>query len=138
PASALAQHTHGSHEGHSSHADHAAHDVHAAHGAVAPATDVPADHARWTPDAAQVEGMTRVREAVATLAHHEMGHLGADNVLVLASDIDAAIEYMFANCKLDPEPDVALHGVLARLMAATRALHEAPGDASPVTTMRAA
>ena len=45
---------------------------------------------------------------------------------------------MFANCKLEPEPDLALHGVLARLMAGTRSLHAHPADAAPVAAMRAA
>lgn len=82
--------------------------------------------------------MASVREAVATLAHHEMGHMGEAHVVALAGEIDAAIAGMFANCKLEPEPDVALHGLLARLMAGTRALNATPADASPVADMRAA
>src|SRR5690606_5016495 len=83
-------------------------------------------------------GMSRVRKAVATLAHLEMGHLDARQVLTVADDIDAAIEDMFANCRLAPEPDVALHGILARLMAASKALREVPEDPAPAATMRAA
>ena len=45
---------------------------------------------------------------------------------------------MFANCDLEPEPDVALHGILARLMAASEALREAPADPAPVAGMREA
>lgn len=125
---------------HAGHAPHAVGDAHAAHGARAAdtATPVPADGVRWTPDAPLIEGMARVREAMTGLAHHEMGHLGESNVLVLAGDIDDAIEYMFANCKLDAEPDVALHGLLARLMAGTQALRAQPSNAAPVADMRAA
>lgn len=126
PGMALAQHAHGGH------ADHAAH---AGHEAQAPGT---ADQAPWTPDAALTEGMRRVRGAVETLAHLEMGHLGEGQVVTVAGDADAAIEYMFANCELPPEPDIALHGILARLMAATRDLHAKPADPAPVATMRAA
>ena len=82
--------------------------------------------------------MARVREAMAGLAHHEMGHLGESTVLVLADGIDEAIADMFARCKLDPEPDIALHGVLARLMAGTQALRADPASAAPVAAMRAA
>jgi hypothetical protein len=45
---------------------------------------------------------------------------------------------MFANCKLDPEPDHALHDILARLMSGARALHAMPADPTPVASMRAA
>ena len=144
PALAVAQHDHAAHAAHAAQDDHAGHDGHAAdadhaaHPALAEPAAVPADHVPWTPDAPLVEGMSRVREAMAGLAHHEMGHLGESTVVVLAEDIDAAIEYMFANCKLAPEPDVALHGVLARLMAGSKALHADPADPSPVAGMRAA
>jgi hypothetical protein len=45
---------------------------------------------------------------------------------------------MFANCKLEAEPDIALHGVLARLMAGTQALRADPASAAPVAGMRSA
>ena len=122
PGLALAQHDH------SAHAAHVATPPNAA--AVQPA------QGRWTPDAPLVAGMGQVRKAVATLAHLEMGHLGEDQVQTLAGEVDAAVESMFADCRLDPEPDVALHGILARLMAGSRALHESPGDPAPVARMR--
>lgn len=134
PAPAAAQDTHAGHATGPRGDTHAGHDARAADAAVA----VPADHVRWTPDAPLVEGMARVREAMTGLAHHEMGHLGESNVLVLAADIDDAIEFMFASCKLDAAPDVALHGLLARLMAGTQALRADPADAAPVAGMRAA
>ncbi len=130
PAMAMAQHA--DHATGVDHASHAAHDDHAA------IMQVPAEHVRWMPDASLIQGMARVRTAVATLAHHEMGHMGEPHVLALAGEIDDAIAFMFANCKLDPKPDVALHGLLARLMAGTQALRARPGDASPVADMRAA
>lgn len=145
PALAAPQHDHRAHAGHGDHAAHAAqtahgtHADHAHHGHHAPAgSDIPADHVRWTPDAPLMQGMARVRAAMETLAHHEMGHLAPEQARALAVEIDGAIEYMFANCRLDPEPDVALHGVLARLMAGTRALREDPADATPVAGMREA
>jgi hypothetical protein len=103
-----------------------------------PEAAVPANHVKWTPDAPLVKGMGDVRRAMAQLEHLSMGHLGAGDVRTLATDIDVAIEYMFANCRLDPEPDVALHGVLARLMAGTQALRLDPADASPLAGMREA
>lgn len=136
--------SHSSHADHASHAGHAAatghsgHSGHAADEGPAATPLVKDDHSRWAPDAPLVEGMAHVRDAVATLAHHELGHMGEAHVGALAGDIDTAIASMFANCKLQPEPDVALHGLLARLMAGTQALHANPADAAPVADMRAA
>ncbi len=144
PAWAAPQHDHQAHAGHgdhASHAPHSTHDAHAGHGqhsAHAARADIPADHVPWTPDAPLRQGMARVRAAMDTLAHHEMGHLAPEQARSLAVEIDDAIEYMFANCQLEPEPDVALHGLLARLMAGTQALLEDPADASPVAGMREA
>src|SRR3546814_2284815 len=59
-------------------------------------------------------------------------------VAALATDIDSAVDYMFANCQLPPEPDVALHAVLARLMANTSALKADPSAGSPVADMHEA
>lgn len=141
PAIALAQHDHASHAAAADHAAHDAHAAHAAHGghdAHAAPVVIPADHVPWTPDAPLQEGMARVRRAMAALAHHDMGHMDDNGVLAQAAAVDGAIEYMFANCSLEPEPDIALHGLLARLMAGTQALREHPGDAAPLAGMRAA
>lgn len=114
-------------------ADHA-HDIPHALGMEVP---VPDNHVPWQPDAPLIEGMSRVRAAVAGL---EAAGPRADAAIVLAgtADVDAAIDYMFENCTLDPEPDVALHGVLARLMAGSQALQADPADPAPVHDMAAA
>ena len=52
--------------------------------------------------------------------------------------MDAAVAYMFENCELDVEPDIALHAILARLMAGAEALHADPDDILPVADMHAA
>lgn len=111
---------------------------HAAALANAGGTDfpVPTNHVRWTPDAPLLEGMSRVRTALAGLEAES--HPDDAAVAARADEIDAAIAYMFANCKLDTEPDVALHAILARLMAGTRALKANPSDGSPVADMHAA
>jgi len=97
---------------------------------------VPANHVRWTPDAPLVEGMSRVRTALAGLEADS--HPDDAAIAAFAADIDSAVEYMFANCKLPAEPDVALHAILARLMADTEALKANPSDASPVADMHEA
>lgn len=118
-----------------SHADDHDHSHHAAE----PHTwQVPADHVRWTPDAALLEGMARIRSALHDLAPHEIGRLGQAQVIAHADRIDAAIQYLFANCKLEPEPDAALHHILAALMNGSRALHADPSDNTPLADMNAA
>lgn len=115
-------------------ADHAEAVAHAA------GTDfpLPANHVAWTPDAPLIEGMSRVRVALAGLEPGDAARPDAATVEARAGDIDAAIKYMFANCKLDTQPDIALHAVLARLMAGTQALHANPADTTPVHDMHAA
>ncbi|HEY4529410.1 MAG TPA: DnrO protein [Luteimonas sp.] len=125
PGIAFAQHAHGAHDGHAMHGSH--------HPAAAAG-----ETGAWTPDAPLIDGMARVSAAVASLAHMEMGHMAGAQVLSVADTIDAAVEDMFANCKLAPEPDAALHGILARLMAASKALRDAPADPAPAAVMRAA
>jgi hypothetical protein len=104
-----------------------------AHGQLGMEVPVPEGHERWAPDAPLVEGMSRVRSAVDGLAADP----DPATVVARAADVDAAIEYMFANCQLDTEPDVALHAILARLMAGTQALHADPADKAPVADMQA-
>lgn len=95
---------------------------------------VPENHEPWTPDAPLMEGMSRVRTAIAGLE----GQPDAATVEARAGDVNAAVDYMFANCELPTEPDIALHAILARLMAGTQALQADPADTAPVTDMHAA
>ena len=43
---------------------------------------------------------------------------------------------MFANCKLEPQPDVALHSLLAVLIKGANDLKANPADLSPLAGMR--
>lgn len=120
------------HAGADAHDDHAEAITHAS-GADFP---VPDGHVPWTPDAPLMEGMSQVRNALEGL--EARAQPDGTTVAARAGDIDAAIEYMFANCQLPPEPDIALHAILARLMAGTQALHADPADTSPLADMHAA
>ena len=113
------------------HDDHHAHDVAHAAGVDFP---VPDNHVQWEPDAPLIEGMSRVRTALGSLEQAP----DETSVLAGAADVDAAVEYMFENCTLPVEPDIALHAVLARLMAGTQALNANPADAAPVHDMHGA
>ena len=111
---------------------HAEHDSHAAHAA----TQVPAQ--RWTPDAPLRAGMRRAHTAVAELAHYEMGHMSAPMAVDRATEVESAVTYMFANCKLSAEPDAALHGILVPLLSAARSLKADAANVAAVAAMRAA
>lgn len=117
-------------------------DAHAGHGQ--PTTSgsepavhqVPVDGKRWLADAPLREGMGRVRTATNALTHREHGHLDLGQVQALADEIRSAVQYMFANCRLDSEPDTALHPLLARLLGASQALRDNPRDADVVPELQ--
>lgn len=109
------------------------HHDHAATGATAPA---PLPAARYTPDAPLRAGMRSVHQAVSELAHAEMGHMSAAMTRDRATGIETAVATMFANCKLEPTPDAALHGILVPLLTAAQALKANPSDTAQVARMR--
>src|SRR5690606_8290154 len=86
------------------HDTHAADDAHAAHAA---AIEYP--QVRWQPDAPLTQGMQRVRAATEALAHGGHGHLDEAQLRNIADELQSAVDDMFAQCKLEPEPDAALH-----------------------------
>lgn len=114
-------------ESHHHHADHAT----AATEATPPAGQL------WQADEPLMAGMRRVRTAGTELAHLEHGALEPARTRELAVEIQAAVNDMFANCKLAPEPDAALHPLLARLLTASQALQDKPTDAAPVAEVHA-
>jgi hypothetical protein len=93
---------------------------------------------RWVPDAPLGEGMRRAHAAVDALSHYEMGHMSAPMAVDRATEVEEAVTYMFANCKLAAEPDAALHGILVPLLSAAQALKADPKKVGAVADMRAA
>lgn len=111
-------------------------DEHADHSAAVALPTPPATP--WASDAPLREGMRRMHRAVDALEHAEHGHLDAAQTTAVAQQVQDAANFMFANCKLSPEPDVALHGLLARLMSGADAIKANPADTSPAASMREA
>ena len=111
---------------------HDSHDAHTAGELVLP----PVPATPWQSDAPLREGMRRMHRAVDALGHGEHDHLDAAQITAAAGEVQAAADYMFANCKLDAEPDVALHGLLAVLIKGANDLKANPGDMSPLAGMR--
>lgn len=100
-------------------AQSAAHHDHAAHASHDAQVKAPAQ--RWATDAPLRAGMRNLREATETLNHYQMGHLDDTQRDNAVEKIDAEIKDMFANCKLKPDADVALHGLLAKFIAGANA-----------------
>jgi hypothetical protein len=72
----------------------------------------------WETDAPLREGMQRINSETAQpwLAYQQHG-LTTDIANALAKSIEDDVAFMITNCKLDPEADAALHGLLTELLA---------------------
>ncbi|MCO5094739.1 MAG: hypothetical protein M9960_05935 [Xanthomonadaceae bacterium] len=124
------------------HADHAApadaseHDHHDGHAMSEPVAlpDTP-----WATDPPLRANMRLIRSAVDTLEHYEHGHIDAAQAATLGTDIQNAVNTMFAECKLEAEADAALHGLLATFMVGAKAVRtEAEPPAQAIAQMREA
>lgn len=122
PAAALAQHEH-AHE----HAGHAQ--------AAAP---VPPPAQPWAADATQAADMGEIHTALEQLRHYEMGHMDAALAKDRVGAIEDAAADIFAKCKLAPEQDAVLHGMLVPLLAAAQKFEADPRDLSQLQAMRVA
>src|SRR3546814_4178794 len=60
--------------------------------------------------------------------------LSREQATALASEIEQSVNYLFANCRLEPAADAALHGLLAQLLQGAAALRRDPAadDGMPV------
>ena len=110
------------------------HNHHAPATAVAQA--VPAQ--RWATDAPLRTGMGRIRTAVDALQHYERGHMGPEQAVALATQIQEQVAYLVANCKLQPQADAALHVIIAELSAGAQALKADPANLAAIPPMREA
>lgn len=108
--------------------DHAAH-AHVTH-------PVPPPAQRWAADAALRDGMGRIHTALEELRHYEMGHMDATMALDRVGLIEQAAADIFAKCKLAPEQDAVLHGMLVPLLGAAQKLKADPQDMAQVQAMR--
>lgn len=123
PAIALSQAQHDEHSEPTAQASHSHDQDHAAeHAGHAPArTPAAPPGARWQADAALTRGMQQLREL-----SHALQSLPADPeptaVAALGEQVEATVHMLFAECRLEPEPDAALHALLAQVLGARRQL----------------
>lgn len=113
-------------------------DAHADHAALAEHAPIAVPAQRWTTGAPLREGMARVHAVLDELRHFEMGHMGAEVALDRIATIEDATAFMVANCKLAPQADAALHGMLLPLLTAAQRLRTNPQDLDAVAAMRTA
>ena len=114
---------------------HAQH-VHSSHGTGPAAHSTAAT--RWATDAPLRAGMRGARDVVVALEHGRHGHLDAGQVRRLAAQLERHVQGIFAECKLVPQADAALHDILLPLLAGARALAADPADLRPVAPMQLA
>jgi hypothetical protein len=114
-----------------SHQAHAPPPGHDAHG------QAPTPAVRWQADEPLARGMQRVRAATLALAQGVHGHLEVVEVQAIAGQLDAAVRDMFAQCRLEPQPDAALHPLLARVLQASSALADGRFDAHAFAELEA-
>lgn len=81
---------------------------------------------RWPTDAPLRRGMRDIRQAVTALEHVQHGHIDATQAPAFADQIQAAVNGMIANCKLAPEADAELHGLLVKFIAGANAARNGP------------
>jgi hypothetical protein len=115
---------------------YAQHD-HAGH-AAAEGAQVPAPVPRWAADASLREGMGRVHQALADLRRYERGRMSAAQAQNRARQVQDAVTAIIAHCKLPPERDEVLHGMLGPLLSAAQKLKDQPRDVAQVAAMRRA
>jgi hypothetical protein len=103
----------------------------------APAGDPAAAAARFVADEPLSRGMARVRAATDLLAHAAMGHMDATQVKAQAAELKSAVDTMFAECKLEPAADAAVHPLLARVLTASAAMADGEYDAAAHADLKA-
>lgn len=74
------------------------------------AEPITAPEGGWASDAPLRQGMQAILDAVVTAVRD------GGEAKVLATELRAQIRYLFANCKLEPQADAALHGILVELL----------------------
>lgn len=111
-----------------------AHDTHSER---APPPVLPAGQ-QWATDEPLRTAMTRIRSALEpVLPEYQQGRLKAESAQALADAVEADVSYMVENCKLEPEPDAALHVLIGRMMGAAGAMRADPGSPGGVPQLAA-
>ena len=88
----------------------------------------------WATDPALVQGMERIRVAVNTAS--VLPVLDADSAAALVQSVRDQINFLIANCRLEPDADATLHVFIAQLLNAAAALQENPASSLALSQMQ--
>lgn len=121
-AAVLVKHHWSGHNSEGHEHDHADHAQHADHNTTMKLNG----GQRWATDEALRTGMQRIHVAT------------RQNSPDLAQIIRQQVDYLIANCKLEPEADATLHGIIARLLAGADALEKNPASIEGMENIRQA
>lgn len=93
----------------------------------------------WATDAPLRQGMGRIHAAMAeALPAFEKGDLSAEVATSLANEVQSQIQFLIANCKLEPAADAQLHIVIGQMLAAADALAKEPMSGEGMPRLHAA
>lgn len=96
------------------------------HDGAAPAL---AEGERWATDAPLRASMLKIRAGVEeTMSAYQIGALAPNQAQALGATVEENVAYMIQNCKLEPEPDAALHVLIGRMMTASEAMKKDPSS----------
>jgi hypothetical protein len=77
----------------------------------------------WHTDAPLRQGMETIHTALAAaLPIFEQGELSAPAATTLAGAVTGQVQFMLANCKLEPDADAQLHILIVQMMSAAEAM----------------
>lgn len=83
------------------------------------------DGAKWQGDQNMIDGMTAIRDTMATnLSAIHNGTLSPDAASGVAAEVQKQVDFMIENCELEPAADEQFHGVLAQVADGAVALEE--------------
>jgi len=57
---------------------------------------------------------------------YQSGALNANQAQSLSATVEQNVTYMIQNCKLEPQPDAALHVLIGRMLTAVEAMKKDP------------
>jgi hypothetical protein len=97
-----------------------------------------AEGERWATDEPLRASMLKIRAGVeATMPAYQSGTLDANQAQSLGAMVEQNVTYMIQNCKLEPEPDAALHVLIGRMLTASAAMKKDPASPAGWPELRA-
>lgn len=110
------------------------------HGATSGAKlERPPGGGNWPTDAALRQGMETIHVALAVaLPKFEKGEFSAADATTLAGVVSGQVQFLVANCKLEPDADAQLHIVIGQMMSAAEAMLADAGSDEGVPKLHAA